>query len=149
MLKSGLLFLISIFLFMGCSQVSNPKPKTFNINTADFSKATNEQLCEIFGYRNNRAYDAKKELLKRNIFTQEEWKLIQERKIKIGMTECGLLASYGLEGRYKMNYTTQDKKLISKSYFYKCKKSYSNICPYVEIKIKNNKIVEINKIDKL
>ena len=35
------------------------------------------------------------ELKRRNIFTEEEWGLIKQKKIKIGMREIAMLASWG------------------------------------------------------
>lgn len=149
-MKKKILFVLGIcVLFSGCSITQEPqKNKSFNMS--DMSKNDDIGVCTIYGMRVNGSGLAKQEIIKRGLFSDTDWKFIQQGKIKLGMSECGLLAAYGLKGRKSQSFLRNNatKKLISKSYRFDCKESRSTICPQTEIVIKNDKIVEIKKFDR-
>ena len=128
---------ILCIFFLGCSSIK--KSDTRKISLIDMSKNIDLDICTIYGYRTNGSYLAKKEILKRKLFSNQEWELIQQEKIQLGMSECGLLAAYGLDGRIKQSSARNAKtnELVSKSYIFDCKKSRSIICPQTEIVIEN------------
>ena len=80
--KELLLPLISTLVLAACT--TSPSQETFNVATADFSTAKADDLCVVYGFRWNRAMDARAELSRRNTFTESEWKLIEARKVVPG-----------------------------------------------------------------
>ena len=149
MKKKILCLLGACVLFSGCSITQKPQTHK-SINMSDMSKNDDIGVCIVYGMRMNGSGLAQQEIIKRGLFSDTDWKLIQQGKIKLGMSECGLLAAYGLNGRKSRSFTKNNEtnELISKSYKFDCKESRSTICPQTEIVIKNDRIVEIKKFDK-
>ncbi len=50
-------------------------------------------LCNA--YASMRSGDVEAEILRRQAITDDEWELVREKKIAIGMSTCALLASWG------------------------------------------------------
>lgn len=143
-----LAYCLLFILFVGCSSVT--KQDTRKVSLTNMSENTDLDICTIYGYRLNGSSLAKKEIIKRNLFSNNEWNLVEQGKIQPGMSECALLAAYGLEGRVKQSFTKnkKTKELISKSYIFDCNKSRSTICPQTEVVIKNGKIYQIKEYKK-
>lgn len=138
-MKIKILAVIFILSISGCSQNN----KKFNVRTADFSSASDRDLCITYGFRANRSTEAKMELLSRSIFSQKEWKLIDERKLEPGMSECAAYSAYYIDN--KKLYSKKDKngKLIQKELIYSCEDKRVPYCPYTSVIIKNGKIDSI------
>ncbi len=113
-MRNGLLALstFSIILFSGCSTSSYLLP--YDIKQ-DNKTLTVEKLCTIRGNHYaemGRAYtahateeqkqalrlrlaNANTELKRRNPFSKNEWRLIEEKKVQVGMSENALICSWG------------------------------------------------------
>lgn len=137
--------LISPLVACSTSQPSN----SFNVRTADFSKATDNQLCIVYGYRINRSEEAKLELVKRKIFTDSEWKDISKHQVSVGMSECAVKAAYSIN--YKKVINTQFiNGDTGKSFIYSChNSSQAKYCPYTKIDIINGRVESVSTIQKI
>lgn len=57
--------ILSVLLTSVVACTTSQSGKSFNTHTADFSKASDDELCIVYGYRLNRSGEAKSELIKR------------------------------------------------------------------------------------
>lgn len=143
--RNILLSLSTFFLLTGCGASS--EPKQFIVDSANFSTAKNEDLCSVYGFRLNRAYEAKEELIKRNIFTQNEWNLIDNRHVIQGMSKCGVLAAYPTRVvKYQYSKDTQGN-VIGESWTLSCQDAPLAYCPFTKIEFRNNKVIAIVATD--
>ncbi|MDB4837819.1 hypothetical protein OAH87_05055 [Marinomonas sp.] len=139
-MKIKILAFIVILSISGCSQ-SNKK---FNVRTADFSSASDQDLCMTYGHRANRSTEAKLELISRDIFSQREWKLIDERKLESGMSECAVYSAYYINYKKIRFSKNKNKELIHKELIYSCEDKKVPYCPYTSVIIKDGKIDSID-----
>jgi hypothetical protein len=69
-------------------------------------------LCQAFGVNSQKIYGAnglrriRDELTRREALTQSYWTLVDRREIGIGMSECGVLAAWGVPNQVRRNVTT-------------------------------------------
>jgi hypothetical protein len=52
-------------------------------------------LCWIVGFNGSGVNKARAELERRQALTEEEWQLVDQHKIRLGMSRCAVLASWG------------------------------------------------------
>jgi hypothetical protein len=68
-------------------------------------------LCQAFGENSKKIYGAtglrriREELVRRDALTSSDWALVDRREIAVGMSECGLLASWGVPAQIRRNVT--------------------------------------------
>jgi len=91
-----------VFSLSGCAgftTLSSPETAA-SLDDMSLCKRARSNLCGgIYGCPQDKYAIA--EIKKRNLIPDSEWPLINERKIRRGMTECGLNASWG--GHPKIN----------------------------------------------
>jgi len=63
----------------------------YNMGVANRTTATKKQKQDLM----TRLANANAELKRRNPFTKQEWQLIKERKVKVGMSKKALICSWG------------------------------------------------------
>ncbi len=150
MRKSILCLVGVVALFAGCGVSQEPiKKEAKYVSVTDMSKNDDNGVCSVYGMRMNGSGLARAEMIKRGLFSSSDLSLVDKGIIRVGMSECGLLAAYGLDGitSYKFVKNKETNEPISKSYIYDCKKSRSKICPKTEVVIKKSHIFEIKKYD--
>jgi hypothetical protein len=77
-------------------------------------------LCQAFGTNSRKIYGAnglrriREELLRREALSPADWALVERREIAIGMSECGLLAAWGVPAQIRRNVTPlgEEEQLI-------------------------------------
>lgn len=129
-------------LIGACSSTKEQQSDYFNVNTADFAATSNDRLCSVYGYRLNRSSEAKAELMKRGVFTEVEWRNIEERNIVVGMSDCGMKAAYKLDYKKVINTKYNNGNHVT-SYVYECGSLKLPHCPYTRVDVSNGKIVSI------
>ena len=81
----------------GCASISTPDRA---------AQLEDDQLCRlaydlprggIYGHRQNAI--ARAEIDRRGLMTAEEWALAERQRIRRGMSECALLASWGIPNK--------------------------------------------------
>ncbi len=122
--------------------------KSFNTHTADFSKASDEELCIVYGYRVNRSGEAKSELIKRKVFTNTEWNQISQHQVSKGMSECAVKAAYAISYK-KVLTTTFNNGDKGRSYIYNCTGNNVPHCPYTKIDMVNGKVTSVSSVQKI
>jgi hypothetical protein len=133
-------------VLVACSSTESKQDKYFNVRTADFSTTSNDRLCSVYGYRLNRSSEAKIELMKRQVFSEAEWKNIDEHKVTVGMSKCAMKAAYSLDYKEVINTKYNDGRHV-RSYVYKCEPLKLPYCPYTKVDVSNGKIISIMKHD--
>lgn len=53
-----------------------------------------QSLCSY--YNRYQTTEARKEIIRRDLLTEEQWNLVEDRKIQMGMPEIALICSWGL-----------------------------------------------------
>jgi hypothetical protein len=137
-------FLVFIFtLALAACATSSPKQDSFNLATADFSTAKTDNLCAVYGFRWNRAQEARAELSRRNTFTNSEWDLIEARKVVPGLSECAVKAAYPLDvAKYYFHEDTKGNP-IGKDLVFSCNKVPVPHCPFTKVEIREGKVTAL------
>lgn len=122
--------------------------QSFNVHTANFSKASDDELCIVYGYRLNRSGEAKLELIKRNIFTDSEWNKIAQHQVSVGMSECAVKAAYAISYAKVINtkFNNGDK---GKSFIYSCNRSNVPYCPFTKVDMINGKVASVSALQEI
>lgn len=129
---------ISTLILAACA--TSPRQESFNVTTADFSTAKTDDLCIVYGFRWNRSQEARAELTRRNIFTDDEWKLIEAKKVIPGLSECGMKAAYPqIIAKYYFH-KDANSNLIGKDIVYSCEKAPVPYCPFTKVEIREGKV---------
>jgi len=74
-------------------------------------------LCQAFGANIQKIYGVnglrriREELVRRDALTPSDWSLVDRREIAIGMSECGLLASWGVPTQVRRNVTAAGEEV--------------------------------------
>lgn len=90
-----LYFILSIVLLGGCAG----SPARIGMMAVDeLPSEDSRNLCRA--YHHHGSEKAKAELIRRNEIPADEWSDIEEKKIRIGMSELGLVCSWGKPGIY-------------------------------------------------
>lgn len=131
-----------VILLFGCS--AQRDQTSFNVHTADFSKASDMNLCAVYGYRWNRSNEAKRELMKRNIFSDSDWKNIDQRRVKSGMSECAVKAAFALDYKKIVSKNFKDGSK-GKSFVYSCSDNRVPYCPYTQVDMMNGIVTKVYK----
>lgn len=139
--KKLLLPLISTLILAACA--TSPHQESFNVATADFSTATTDNLCVVYGFRWNRAQDARAELTRRNTFTNDEWKLIEARKVVPGLSECGVKAAYPFNVAKFYFHNDVNGNLTEKDMVFSCEKAPVPYCPFTKVEIRQGKVTAL------
>jgi hypothetical protein len=122
---------------------------TFNVNSAKFASASNENLCSVYGFHANRSGEARAELMKRGVFTPEDWAHIDAHTVLPGMSECAVNAAYFISVAKVEGIADASGKPISRTVVYACDKSPVPNCPYTQVTIKNGVVVSVSPRSKL
>ncbi|GGB22404.1 hypothetical protein [Agarivorans gilvus] len=121
---------------------------SFNVQSADFSNASDDNLCIVYGYHLNRSLEAQSELIKRNLFTSSEWAMISQHQVVNGMSECAVKAAFAIN--YKQVFNTKfnngDK---GKSFIYSCSDSNVPYCPFTRVDLVNGKVSSVSSVEKI
>jgi len=126
-------------LLSGCVLLNDNR---FDINMADFSKAKNEDLCNVYGYRRYRSQEAREELLVRNIFSDDVWTLIDDRTVIKGMSDCAVKAAFAFDVRRILSSSYEDGRK-GKSYIYSCIDERVPLCPYTQVDMVDSIVVKV------
>ena len=140
--------LILIFIVIALTGCGILHTKSFDLNTSDFSQASNQDLCGAYGYRNHRVNEARKELFSRKLFTPTEWRNIDQRIVLNGMSECAVKAAFALDYKKIISSSYKDGS-IGKSLIYLCVDGRVPFCPYTQVDIKNGLVVDVYERSKL
>ena len=140
--------ILSVLLTSVVACTTSQSGKSFNTHTADFSKASDDELCIVYGYRLNRSGEAKSELIKRKVFTNAEWNKISKHQVSNGMSECAVKAAYAISYKKVLNtnFNNGDK---GKSFIYSCTGNNVPHCPYTKIDMINGKVTSISSVQKI
>jgi len=76
--------LVATLMLLGCVSAMSPE---------QLARIDNLALCAA--YDDSRAPNVRAELIRRNLLTDEEWTLIDQHKVRRGMSICALYASWG------------------------------------------------------
>lgn len=121
---------------------------TFDANTADFSTATADNLCSVYGFRWPRSQEAKAELIRRNTFTEREWQMIDARKVEPGLSECGVKAAYSLNVTMYYDHSDTDNNPIGNDMVFSCKEAPVPYCPFTKVEIREGKVSAVVPVSK-
>ena len=114
----------------------------FDPRTANLSRATNIQLCSAYGVRTARATDIKAELTSRKVFSQEEWELVDSRRLTVGLPECGL---YAILPKFDDLDRLDGGSLEDKEVTYLCREANVSFCPKTLVQIRGGRVSSIVK----
>jgi hypothetical protein len=109
-------------VLVGCPKIIPSQPE----------KMTDSQLCSAYGNAKDKSYQKsklpalKQEIQNRNLMPDEEWALADAREIRVGMSVCGLRASWGSaeERNYSSRYSQSTQHIYRLSWCRRCKVSY-------------------------
>ncbi|MCK9635994.1 MAG: hypothetical protein M0R41_06925 [Methylobacter tundripaludum] len=133
--KLHLLLVVTLLLTACATSIS-----TFDVNTADFSTAKEDSLCIVYGFRWNRSQEAKAELIRRNMFTEREWQMIEARKVEPGLSECGVEAAYPLNVAMYYFHNDLNDNPIGNDIVFSCKEAPVPYCPFTKVEIREGKV---------
>lgn len=142
-IKTAILAILLLITMAGCSTATVHKP--FAVNTADFATATDINLCAVYGYGWSRADEAKEELVKRHVFTADEWQDIEKQQIKPGMSLCAVFAAF-TNSCAKYNETKDSQGNVVKELIYVCSEGRAPLCPYTQVILNNDKVIKIEQM---
>lgn len=129
---------LAAVLAAGCGTA----PPAFNMSTSDFSKAAADDLCTTYGFRSDRALEARAELVRRNLFSPAEWQQIDDKLVVAGMTECAVKAAVPLglgERTPRKGVAGED---IGSDVVLRCAVA-PVLCPYVRIEFRQGKVARV------
>jgi hypothetical protein len=89
-----IVYLMLTFVMAGC--MPNSPLHVAAMGEDQLKEVPLHQLCNA--YKMHRAEKVKAELIRRGDIADDEWDLIEARKIRIGMSQPALLASWGTPG---------------------------------------------------
>ncbi len=93
----GIKFIIIVLVvtFAGCAG----SPARIGMMSSEELREINSlNLCNAYAF--NGSEPAKIELQRRNVVTDEEWALIEKKQLRVGMSQLGLICSWGKPGTY-------------------------------------------------
>ena len=147
-MKKSIILGSILLSIVGCSAQPELHTKRFNVHSADFTKASDLELCAVYGKRANRSEEAKLELTKRALFSEVEWKNITNKKVIQGMSVCAVKAAYSIDiKKIKSSKFKNGNKGLT--YIYECKSSSVPFCPYTRVDFVNNKVSGLSKVEKI
>ncbi|WP_342609087.1 hypothetical protein [Vibrio tritonius] len=129
--------LVSLLLVPLTACTSSQHEKSFDVKNADFSKASDINLCTVYGAGLNRSLEAKSELIKRSTFTDSEWNNISKHQVTAGMSECAVLASYSA------SYKSKKSNARQVSITYSCNGNHVPYCPYTKVNFVDGKVTSV------
>lgn len=92
---------------VACASTSDPVSSVATMSRDQLEQQHIDILCRAYG---KGGYEpVRSELIRRGALTAEEWKLVEQHQIRIGMSECGLVASWGKSGVY----VTRSRSMLS------------------------------------
>lgn len=130
-MKQIVLVLIVLALVVGCA---GSPANLATMNETQLSTVTDDQLISALGnriYRNNQMFQ---EALQRSLLTEDEIVLIKDRKIRIGMSETALIASWGSPNKINRSVGNYG---VHKQYIYG---SYSRYSSRTYVYVENGKV---------
>lgn len=122
---------------------TTPQPAPFDPRTADFSTASNGDLCATYGAGGPRREEAARELAKRRVFTGAQWQRIEAGALEVGMPACAVAAAYGPRTEQSDTRTLPDANLKQQTAIYACGKRALPFCPYTRVETTNGKVSAI------
>jgi len=140
--------ILSVLLTSVVACTTSQSGKSFNTHTADFSKASDDELCIVYGYRLNRSGEAKSELIKRKSLQMLNG--IKSQSIKFQM-EC-LSVQLRLLMRSVIKRCRTPTLIMGdkgKSFIYSCTENNVPHCPYTKIDMINGKVTSISSVQKI
>ena len=118
-----LILSISLIIFLGCA---GSPARIGMMSTEELQSVTDSDLCNAYAVI--RADKVKAELKRRNVISANEWALIEQKKICIGMSELGLICSWGYPGIYGSVNTMVSRYGVNKQWVFRlcdiCKTSF-------------------------
>lgn len=138
MMRSLPVALTAVALATACASVSE---RAFDVVNGDYTKATNDQLCAVYGFRANGADKARNELIRRGVFSGSDWANIDARKLAIGMPECAVAAAAFVH--YARVEGGQHNGSAFRNYIYSCNSAPVPHCPFTQITIQNGVVTSV------
>ncbi|MDH5393944.1 MAG: hypothetical protein OEY11_12215 [Gammaproteobacteria bacterium] len=93
-MKKGIISLLTATLITACA--GSPMRISF-MSDQEIKAERSGNLCNAYAL--NRSDRVRAELIRRNEITDEEWKVIDNKKIRIGISELALVCSWGAPTR--------------------------------------------------
>lgn len=140
-MNRNFLFALTSAFLAACA--ISPSNESFNVATANFATAKTDELCAVYGFRWNRSDEARAELMRRNTFTDGEWKLIEARKVVPGFSECGVKAVYPLHVAKYYFHNDVNGNPIGKDMVFSCEKAPVPYCPFTKVEIRGGKVTAL------
>lgn len=103
---------IAFSLLTGCAPDPHSPGAILIENEAAIRQEDTLSLCQAFGENSQKIYGAnglrriRDEIMRRDALTPSDWALVDRREIAIGMSECGLLAAWGVPYQIRRNVTS-------------------------------------------
>jgi hypothetical protein len=141
-MKANLIAGIAVVLAACSSEPS--QTAMFHVNSADFSTASNENLCSVYGFRANRSVEARAELTRRGVFTLAEWQNIDAHNVLPGMSECAVSAAYFVNVAKVEGFSDPSGKPVRRTLVYACDKSPVPSCPYTQVVLQRGVVVSVS-----
>lgn len=82
---------IVVLMMVGCA---NSPFQLSMMSPEELQQVETSILCKHYGHDKG-SVKTRAELVRRNIFTEKEWELIDNSRVQIGMSELALLGSWG------------------------------------------------------
>lgn len=124
-------FVVLAFLFLGCA--------TADLTPDKLASADSFYLCNK--WHQNKSWEIWSELVGHEAITQNEWPTIERGKFYIGMSELGLVCSWGLPNYYGAVNKSVGPWGVHKQYVYRNSRRSQAMYIYVE----NGKITSWSK----
>lgn len=97
----------ALSLLIGCASATDPTASVATMQSDQLREQYIDTLCRAYG--RGRYENIRLELVRREALTPDEWKMVEQHQIRNGMSECGLLASWGGPGVY----VTRNRSMLS------------------------------------
>lgn len=88
---------VSMLLLTGCSGTVG---SVAMMDSEELKTVNDLGICQTYGSPFANTAKFKAEIDRRHLLTDDEWRLVDAHQIRIGMSICGLLASWGSPGMY-------------------------------------------------
>jgi len=131
-----------LFMLAACASAGSSNLAPFiDIRSANFADMDNLTLCSIYSAHAFRSDEAKDELDRRKVLTEDDWKRVIDHKLYAGMPECAMVAAFGPADQRYLFRDAASGTPLQVEYLYDCVRTQTPDCPYTDVIVLNNKVL--------
>ena len=114
-MKSFVIILFSLII-VSCTTIKWPPVDPSLVETMEIKRLQvldTDSLCYAYS-ENNKSNKVKAELDRRNLLSEKDFKLIDSKKVSVGMSECALIIGFKEKCNARMSATDNDGNVLAR-----------------------------------